>query len=427
MECIDNGFIILRDVRIPKDNLLNKFSDIDENGVFHSSIQSGGKRFGMMLGSLSTGRATLSYMVECGLDVGLIITYRFLSQRRQFGPPKSPEVPLLSYPQVRYRLIPMIASSFAMKTAGKLVLNLWFENQKIIFDSNNPQLVELHAVLSAVKSFVTTTIMAYFQECRVLMGGLGFSTYAKIGSMRNNHDASVTYEGDNHVLTQQTTRFIINTLQKVKMGEKHDFKTLSCLTADGNFNVPCLDVSKPQEFFHLSNLDALLQFRLNRLAHLAMDSLQDAIGDCEGDMWKAWNQANAMDFYPTAESFYYTYVMGAAKMAVSQCPHTPTKAFLKKFVELWVIEKIHKDPKDYILGGILKEEHLMLIKKRIMELCNELVHEAGNYLEILAPPDEVIGSALARKDTSPYKSLLSHLLSMHTTFGRPAFWAELAH
>ena len=40
LDGIDNGFMIFNNVRIPKDNLLNRFSDISEDGQFKSEIES---------------------------------------------------------------------------------------------------------------------------------------------------------------------------------------------------------------------------------------------------------------------------------------------------------------------------------------------------------------------------------------------------
>ena len=56
---IDNGFIIFDQVRIPKDNLLDRLSSIDHNGKFSSPIKSVDLRFGLSLGGLSTGRIIL--------------------------------------------------------------------------------------------------------------------------------------------------------------------------------------------------------------------------------------------------------------------------------------------------------------------------------------------------------------------------------
>ena len=40
LEGIDNGFMIFDNFRIPKDNLLNRFSTINDQGHFESSIES---------------------------------------------------------------------------------------------------------------------------------------------------------------------------------------------------------------------------------------------------------------------------------------------------------------------------------------------------------------------------------------------------
>jgi len=58
-EGIDNGFIIFDNVRIPKENFLNRLSDINEDGNFTSHIKSSDKRFALSLGSLSNGRIVL--------------------------------------------------------------------------------------------------------------------------------------------------------------------------------------------------------------------------------------------------------------------------------------------------------------------------------------------------------------------------------
>lgn len=53
---IDNGFIIFDKYRIPRQNLLNKFSNVTEEGRFEATIESADLRFALSLGALSTGR-----------------------------------------------------------------------------------------------------------------------------------------------------------------------------------------------------------------------------------------------------------------------------------------------------------------------------------------------------------------------------------
>ena len=44
---VDNGFIIFNQFRIPRENLLNRFSNVTEDGQFTSTIESADQRFGL--------------------------------------------------------------------------------------------------------------------------------------------------------------------------------------------------------------------------------------------------------------------------------------------------------------------------------------------------------------------------------------------
>lgn len=83
-------------------------------------------------------------------------------------------------------------------------------------------LPEMHAILSGLKTLVTTTSVADVETARRSMGGHGFSAYAGLGVSYANQVPSATcahppflmstiliflsYEGDNFVLDQQVVR-----------------------------------------------------------------------------------------------------------------------------------------------------------------------------------------------------------------------------
>jgi alkylation response protein AidB-like acyl-CoA dehydrogenase len=52
---VDNGRIWFHNARVPRDNMLDAFASVDERGNYSSSIPSVSKRFGTMVGGLTTG------------------------------------------------------------------------------------------------------------------------------------------------------------------------------------------------------------------------------------------------------------------------------------------------------------------------------------------------------------------------------------
>nr|WP_257911187.1 hypothetical protein [Janibacter limosus] len=56
---VDNGRLLFDRVRVPRENLLGRYGDIDEQGRYSSPIESVNRRFFTMLGTLVRGRVTV--------------------------------------------------------------------------------------------------------------------------------------------------------------------------------------------------------------------------------------------------------------------------------------------------------------------------------------------------------------------------------
>ena len=74
---IDNGLLHFSDVRVPREMLLNRYGSVDEHGEYTSSIDSPGRRFFTMLGTLVQGRVSLdgSAVVASKLALTIALTY----------------------------------------------------------------------------------------------------------------------------------------------------------------------------------------------------------------------------------------------------------------------------------------------------------------------------------------------------------------
>src|SRR4051794_31542678 len=64
LDGVDNGRIWFDDVRVPLDNLLDRYATISPEGVYHSEIENPNKRFFTMLGTLIQGRVSV-----CGASI----------------------------------------------------------------------------------------------------------------------------------------------------------------------------------------------------------------------------------------------------------------------------------------------------------------------------------------------------------------------
>lgn len=77
------------------------------------------------------------------------------------------------------------------------------------FEVLSQSVSEIHALVSSSKPLVTWTARDAIQEAREACGGHGYLKASNLGDLRNNHDASCTYEGDNNVLGQQASNWLL--------------------------------------------------------------------------------------------------------------------------------------------------------------------------------------------------------------------------
>jgi acyl-CoA oxidase len=205
---IDNGRLHFSGVRVPRTNLLNRYGDVDENGVYTSSIPSPGRRFFTMIGTLVQGRVSLDGAAVVASKVALKIAITYATQRRQFDGADGSEVVLLDYQRHQRRLLTRLATTYAMSFAHERLL----ENFHAVFSgekATDGDRQDLETLAAALKSFSTWSALDILQESREACGGAGFLAENRFTQLRQDFDIYVTFEGDNNVLLQLVAKRLL--------------------------------------------------------------------------------------------------------------------------------------------------------------------------------------------------------------------------
>jgi acyl-CoA oxidase len=206
---VDNGRIQFDHVRVPRENLLNKYADVAEDGTYSSPIENPNRRFFTMLGTLIRGRVTVGGSAGAAARVALDIATRYALERRQFTAPDGKgEVLLMDYLVHQRRLFPLIAKSYALQFAQNELVAKTHELQTAD-DPDVEEQRELESRAAGLKAANTWHATRAIQEAREACGGAGYLAENRLIALKADSDVFTTFEGDNHVLTQLVAKELL--------------------------------------------------------------------------------------------------------------------------------------------------------------------------------------------------------------------------
>jgi acyl-CoA oxidase len=224
---MDNGFLLFKHVKIPHINMLAKYSRVDPETSKYIRPSSPS----LIYGTLTWVRSTIVLQSGGVLARGVTIATRYAAVRRQFQDRDAQsdahgENQVLNYTMVQFRLLPLLAATFALHFTGKAMMALYQENQKKMQSdagrvsdrnrgagpeethSGSDLLADLHATSCGLKALGSTTAAEGLEVCRRACGGHGYSSFGGIGAWYADYLPTTTWEGDNYMLTQQVARYV---------------------------------------------------------------------------------------------------------------------------------------------------------------------------------------------------------------------------
>jgi acyl-CoA oxidase len=208
---VDNGQIWYDHVRVPRENLLNRYASVSPEGIYTSSIDNPNKRFFTMLGTLVQGRVCVGAASLSASMNALTTAIRYANRRVQFGPPEdgAEEVTLMSYRTHQRRLLPLLARTYALYFAQEELTRRFAEVMTKGDDAEDHERRELETLAAGLKAANTWHSMKTIQACREACGGVGYLAENRFGILRDDIDIFTTFEGDNTVLTMLAARGLL--------------------------------------------------------------------------------------------------------------------------------------------------------------------------------------------------------------------------
>ncbi|GAB2278617.1 Acyl-coenzyme A oxidase 2, peroxisomal [Dionaea muscipula] len=403
---VDNGALRFRSVRIPRDNLLNRFGDVSRDGKYSSNLPSVNKRFAATLGELVGGRVVIASASVGVLKVSSTIAIRYSLLRQQFGPPRQPEVSILDYQSQQHKLMPMLASTYAFHFVTLHLVDKYSEMKK----TNDDQIVaDVHALSAGLKAYVTSYTAKSLSVCREACGGHGYAAVNRFGELRNDHDIFQTFEGDNTVLLQQVAADLLKQYQ-----EKFRGGTLAVTwnylreSMSSYLSQPNPVTARWEGEDHLRDpkfqLDAF-RYRTSRLLQTVATRLRKhskTLGS-----FGAWNRC-LNHLLTLAESHVESVILARFIHAVESCPDGNSRAALKLVCDVYALDRIWKDIGTYRNVDYVAPNKAKAIHKLVEYLSYQVRNIAKGLVDAFDLPDYVTRAPIAMQSEA-YAQYTQHV------------------
>lgn len=433
---LDNGFVAFSSVRIPRENLLDKFGDVSPEGKYITPFKDPNKRFGASLGALSGGRVGITAMCATNLNNAVTISVRYSAVRRQFGP-KEEEIPVIEYQLQQWRLIPYVAAAYAMEIfALSFFMDFVALRVGLMMGDKSERQSELgreiHALSCASKPVASWTARDAIQESREACGGHGYFKVNRLGELRNDHDPNCTYEGDNNVLLQQTSNYLLSVLETVRQKPGQLAETpLGSVDFLGHLDSLLTTKFQARSVDDCMDPQVCLEAYKWLVCRLLVDSdqrLQKELSSGK-DGFTARNDSQAYFCRSLALAYIEHEVLRRFMGVITEKDGEATPAnlqpVLRSLCALYGLWSLEKHMATLYQGGYISgSDPPRIIRESILRLCGELKDNAVSLVDVLAPPDFILNSPIGASDGEIYKNLYGAMLQGEKVMERPSYWRD---
>jgi len=260
-------------------------------------------------------------------------------------------------------------------------------------------LADLHGISCSLKSFASTITAEGIETCRRAMGGHGFSSFSGLVTWYTDYLPTVTWDGDNYVLTQQAAKYLLKSARSMLQGGKacnQITQIFACFLQDQPRSNP-LNIQSSDE-------DIVSAFA-RRTSFLAFKALKR-----HDEEKVSWNNllvdfqrlSAAYSQYLVVEDFYNTLQSPQLSSEVNSL----TVELMRKLYRLFAWDLLEKAGMEFQeCEAIQLGEILHIREKSIISLLEDIRPHSVCLVDIWNFPDWQLDSSLGRKDGMVYEDL----------------------
>ncbi|EID55185.1 acyl-CoA dehydrogenase family protein [Saccharomonospora xinjiangensis] len=401
---VDNGRLTFDQVRVPRAALLNRYGDVTEDGTYTSPIDSDNKRFFTMLGTLVRGRISVAGSAGSATKRALAIAVNYADRRKQFEGPDGDEITVLDYLTHQRRLLPALATTYALHFAQEDLVaelhDLQGGTPEDVANADEIRQRELESRAAGLKAVATWHATHTIQAAREACGGAGYMAENVLPSLKADTDVFTTFEGDNTVLLQLVAKGLL-TNYRLQFQDLSPLATARFVaeqfvgavierTAARKVVERIVDAS-PVRDDDDAVFDRAWQCKLftDRESHV-LDGLARRL--------RAAGRDNAFEVFNAAGD----HVLRAARVhvdrlvldsfvaAVERCDDDEARALLNKVCDLHVLSTIEADRGWFLEHGRLTSGRAKAVVAGVNRLCGELRPHARTLVDAFAVPEALV-------------------------------------
>ena len=399
---MDNGYMLFDHHRVPHSAMLSRYSQIDiNNGTYFKPANAA-----VVYGSLTYVRAQIIMHARLIIARAVTIAVRYASVRRQFQDrdgkdPSAPELAVLDYPTVQIRILPLLATAFALHYTGEAMHRLYETTRAEINKGDFTRLAVLHAQSSGLKSLCTELAANSIETCRRAMGGHGFGGGSGFIQLNNDYLSKPTVEGDNWMITQQTASYLIKRMQAAVAGkgqpqdeiERHCRQYVSERKTHQPSQLRIFDSDEDLvEAFRRRSRDQTYRAHIER---------NEKMRDWNSMLIQLRKVSHSESQAFLVASFYDAIRNGDSALSATLRGH------LRTLFRLFALYTMDNEARDFSKANAVSDDDLDALPAKIQDLMAHIRPHAVKLVDSWKIPDFLLDSALGRYDGKVYEDLFN--------------------